>query len=122
LRALDRYLDLKVGRNEPYGVDVSYSILVYGEEQGLAYAEFEIRQDLIADAPGQTVWADHIADVLRSLPELHRGPGARTWMNSPLAASRALPERGRLSHGRAGFLLRGDRGREPHRLTRRRRE
>jgi len=67
LRALDRYEDLKVGRNEPYGVDIDvrYSIPAYGEEQGLAYAEFEIRQDLIAEAAGQTAWADRVADVLR---------------------------------------------------------
>lgn len=33
--------------------------------KGLAYAEFEIRQDLIAEPPGQTSWAHRIADVLR---------------------------------------------------------
>ena len=67
LAVLDREEGLTVGRNEPYEVAVasSYSIPVYGEERGVPYAEFEIRQDLIGDTTGQTLWADRIARVLR---------------------------------------------------------
>jgi predicted N-formylglutamate amidohydrolase len=30
---------------------------------GLRYAEIEVRQDLIEDAGGQTLWAEHIASA-----------------------------------------------------------
>jgi predicted N-formylglutamate amidohydrolase len=67
LAVLEREGGLSIGRNEPYGVDMSssYSIPVYGEERGLPYAEFEIRQDLITAAAGQVAWADRVAAVLR---------------------------------------------------------
>lgn len=52
-----------VGDNEPYSVsDASdYAIPVYGTHRGLANVELEIRQDLIADADGQTAWAERVA-------------------------------------------------------------
>ena len=58
---------LVVGRNEPYGVNMAkdYSIPVHGEERGLPYAEFEIRQDLIAREAGQAEWAERLAPALR---------------------------------------------------------
>src|SRR5262249_9119132 len=42
--------DLTIGDNAPYAItDTSdYTAVVYGERGGLAYVEFEIRQDLIA--------------------------------------------------------------------------
>ena len=60
--------DLVVGDNEPYSVSdlTDYTVPVHAERRGLPYAEVEIRQDLIADAGGQTVWADRLA---RLLPE-----------------------------------------------------
>ena len=66
LAALDREADLVVGRNEPYGVDLAkdYSIPVHGEERGLPYVEFEIRQDLIGHADGQEAWAARLERVL----------------------------------------------------------
>ena len=60
--------DLNVGDNEPYAVgDLSdYTVPVHGERRGLPHVEIEIRQDLIADAAGQTAWAARLA---RLLPE-----------------------------------------------------
>jgi len=57
---------LVVGDNEPYAVsdESDYTIPVHAERRGLAYAEIEIRQDLIADAAGQEIWADRLARVL----------------------------------------------------------
>ena len=68
LAALGEERGLVVGRNEPYGVDMAkdYSIPIHGEGRGLPYAEFEIRQDLIANPAGQAEWAERIARVLRT--------------------------------------------------------
>ncbi len=67
LAVLEAEPDLVVGRNQPYSVDVEtdYSVPLYGEERGHPYVEFEIRQDLIAEAAGQQRWAAQIVDVLR---------------------------------------------------------
>jgi predicted N-formylglutamate amidohydrolase len=67
LAVLEAEPDLVVGRNKPYSVDVEtdYSVPLYGEERGHPYVEFEIRQDLIAEAAGQQRWAAQIVDVLR---------------------------------------------------------
>ncbi|WP_018182952.1 N-formylglutamate amidohydrolase [Kaistia granuli] len=66
LAELDEEEGVVVGRNEPYGVDMAkdYSIPVHGEERGLPYVEFEIRQDLIAGAEGQAEWAERLERVL----------------------------------------------------------
>lgn len=52
--------------NQPYQVDMQkdYSIPVHAESRGLAYVEFEIRQDLIAEAAGALQWARTVADAL----------------------------------------------------------
>ena len=57
---------LHVGENEPYPVtlDEDYTVLVHAETRGLPYVLFEIRQDLIAEAEGQTEWAQRLAAVL----------------------------------------------------------
>jgi predicted N-formylglutamate amidohydrolase len=57
---------LVLGENQPYDVDMvnDYSIPVHGEGRRLPYAEIEIRQDQIADAGGQTLWAARLARVL----------------------------------------------------------
>jgi len=57
---------LVVGDNEPYSVtDASdYTIPVHGERRGLHHVAIEIRQDLIADAPGQRAWGDRLARLL----------------------------------------------------------
>jgi predicted N-formylglutamate amidohydrolase len=74
LKVLETEPGLNVGNNQPYGVDVetSYSVPVYGEEQGHPYAEFEIRQDLISDRAGQRQWAQRIARVLLEAHSLFR--------------------------------------------------
>ncbi len=58
--------DLAVGDNEPYAItDTSdYTVPVHGEGNGLDHVEIEIRQDLIADAAGQTAWASRMARLL----------------------------------------------------------
>jgi len=62
---------LVVGDNEPYAVGdlTDYTIPVHGEKRGLPHVEIEIRQDLIAEAAGQEIWAARLA---RLLPEAYR--------------------------------------------------
>ncbi|WP_407049828.1 N-formylglutamate amidohydrolase [Methyloraptor flagellatus] len=60
--------DLVVGDNEPYsGVLRGDSMFQHGTELGLAHAIVEIRQDLIADAPGALRWAERLAAVMERL-------------------------------------------------------
>jgi predicted N-formylglutamate amidohydrolase len=68
-RALIDEGDLVVGDNQPYalGDDTDYSIPHHGEARGLAHVELEIRQDLIADAAGQSTWAQRLARLLRPI-------------------------------------------------------
>ncbi|HEX5325828.1 MAG TPA: N-formylglutamate amidohydrolase, partial [Acetobacteraceae bacterium] len=58
--------DLVTGDNAPYRVsDVTdYTVPVHAERRGLAHAEIEIRQDLIADETGQAAWARRFARLL----------------------------------------------------------
>ena len=58
--------DLVVGDNEPYAVSdaTDYTIPVHAERRGLPHVEIEIRQDLIAEAPGQILWAERFAELL----------------------------------------------------------
>ncbi len=62
------------GENEPYAVSDTgdYAIPEYGEKRGIPHVEIEIRQDLIADAPGQAQWAERLA---AALPEAGAGFG-----------------------------------------------
>jgi predicted N-formylglutamate amidohydrolase len=57
---------LVVGENQPYSVsdESDYTIPVHGERRGLPHAEIEIRQDLIADEAGQSVWAERLGRLL----------------------------------------------------------
>jgi predicted N-formylglutamate amidohydrolase len=66
IEALRREPELRIGENEPYSVsdESDYTIPVHAERRGLPYAEIEIRQDLIADAEGQAIWAERLARVL----------------------------------------------------------
>lgn len=75
LRALRAEGDLEVGDNQPYSVSSSsdYAVPVHGEGRGLLHVELEIRQDLIADAAGQSAWADRLARIFTALqPQLLR--------------------------------------------------
>jgi predicted N-formylglutamate amidohydrolase len=66
LAALMREAGYHVGDNEPYQLsdDSDYTVPVHAEGRGIPYVEIEIRQDLIADARGQAVWADLLATLL----------------------------------------------------------
>ncbi len=58
--------DLTVGDNAPYAVSdlTDYGVPRHAERRGLAHVEIEIRQDLIADAPGEAAWAERMARLL----------------------------------------------------------
>lgn len=68
--------DLCVGDNEPYsGREVGYTMETHAGAAGLPHVEFEIRQDLLADAAGWDRWAGLIAAVLRDAladPAIHQ--------------------------------------------------
>ncbi|HEY9212267.1 MAG TPA: N-formylglutamate amidohydrolase [Ancylobacter sp.] len=82
--------DLIVGDNEPYDGALRNDCLYrHGTARGLAHTLLEIRQDLIADIPGQLDWAQRLAGVLPTileLPELHqrRSYGSRTGPVPPI--------------------------------------
>ncbi|MFS3136710.1 N-formylglutamate amidohydrolase [Gluconacetobacter sacchari] len=63
---LDREPGLLVGDNEPYALtDTSdHTVPFHGEARGLPHVELEIRQDLVADAAGQSAWAGRLARLL----------------------------------------------------------
>lgn len=58
-----------VGDNEPYAITLTaeYSIPAHAEARDLPCIELEIRQDLIANADQQRIWAKRIAGWLRTL-------------------------------------------------------
>jgi predicted N-formylglutamate amidohydrolase len=55
-----------VGDNQPYAVsdEGDYTIPIHGERRSIPHVELEIRQDLLADEPGQVAWADRLARAL----------------------------------------------------------
>jgi predicted N-formylglutamate amidohydrolase len=56
---------LCVGDNVPYsGREVGYTMETHAGAAGLPHVEFEIRQDLLADAAGWERWAQLVGDVL----------------------------------------------------------
>lgn len=71
LAVLEQEPDLRLGRNQPYDVDLAndYSIPLHGEARGLPYVEFEIRQDLLAPAGATEAWAERLAAVLTRAAE-----------------------------------------------------
>ena len=72
LRVLQADGSLIVGDNEPYHMDsTDYSIPRHAFAANLPYAEIEIRQDLIADAAGQTRWATILAAALSRAADAH---------------------------------------------------
>jgi predicted N-formylglutamate amidohydrolase len=66
LNLLRREGGIIAGDNEPYAVsdDTDYTIAVHGEQRGIPHVELEVRQDLIADTLGQTLWALRLARLL----------------------------------------------------------
>ena len=71
LDLLSAEVDLCVGRNKPYEVnmEMDYTIPVHAEGRGLPYVEIEIRQDLIADAAGHRRWAELMSRLLPRVVE-----------------------------------------------------
>jgi predicted N-formylglutamate amidohydrolase len=67
LDRLRRNEGLIIADNEPYFVSdtTDYTIPHHAEARGLPYVEIEIRQDLVNDASGQTLWAARIAQALQ---------------------------------------------------------
>ena len=65
LAGLRARVDAPVGDNEPYAMDgIDFTVPHHCYEAEYAYAELELRQDLIADPAGQERWAQLLADVL----------------------------------------------------------
>ena len=65
LDALHREPRLTVGDNEPYHLDATdHSVPRHAFGRGLAYAEIEVRQDLIATPAGQQHWAELLVAAL----------------------------------------------------------
>jgi predicted N-formylglutamate amidohydrolase len=60
---------IAVGDNEPYtgGSPHAYTIPTHGLARGLPHVQFEIRQDLIADADGAERWANRIHRALAAV-------------------------------------------------------
>lgn len=66
LHALQGQGDWVVGDNEPYVMDdTDYTVPTHAFTRGLAYAEIEVRQDLIGASDGQRLWADRLARAAR---------------------------------------------------------
>jgi predicted N-formylglutamate amidohydrolase len=61
--------NLVVSANEPYQIgDTSdYTVPVHGEQRGNEAVLVEVRQDLIADAAGASLWAQRLAAALKTL-------------------------------------------------------
>ncbi len=55
-----------VALNAPYTVDDAsdYAIPVHGEQRGIPHVLIELRNDEVADAAGQQLWAGRLADAL----------------------------------------------------------
>lgn len=85
LLALEAGSDLTVRRNEPYGPrdGVTHTLLLHALPRGLRNVMLEVRNDLIADAPGQQRLAEHLARSLgQAVAGLFQQP-AQASMNSP---------------------------------------
>ncbi|MGB0921185.1 MAG: N-formylglutamate amidohydrolase [Alphaproteobacteria bacterium] len=68
LRDTLRAEGLVVGENQPYiGAIKNDCLYSHGTQNGFAHAIVEIRQDHIADAAGQQLWADRLARLLPPL-------------------------------------------------------
>ena len=70
LERLQAEADLVVGENEPYRMNaVDHTVPLHAFAAGLAYAELEIRQDLLGDEEGVEVWVERLERCLtQALP------------------------------------------------------
>lgn len=56
-----------VGDNQPYAMDdTDYTVPIHAFARNLAYAEIEVRQDLIETPAGQREWAERLARAART--------------------------------------------------------
>lgn len=72
IRALQEYAktsDIHVGINEPYSPDdrVYYTLECHARQRGDLCAMVEIRNNEIADAAGQALWAERLSEILLKL-------------------------------------------------------
>ncbi|SFI86281.1 N-formylglutamate amidohydrolase [Albimonas pacifica] len=67
--------DLVIGDNEPYtGALAGDCMWTHGTCRGLPNALIEVRNDLIADAQGEAIWAERLAPILtRALDRMRAG-------------------------------------------------
>ena len=65
--------ELKVGRNEPYGPQdgVCHTLNMHAGLRGLRNVMIEIRNDLIGEESGQTLWARRLAEALGAAAALN---------------------------------------------------
>jgi len=72
--------DLRLGRNEPYAVDMEkdYSIPLHAEARKLPYVEFEMRQDLLEGPETAPRWAGRLEKALRRAADSFLGKGTVT--------------------------------------------
>jgi len=65
---VERHPEICLGINEPYALDSArdFTVPFHGERRGIPHVEVELRQDLIADAEGQALWAGRLATWLTS--------------------------------------------------------
>ena len=58
----------EAGDNQPYAMDATdATVPMHADARGIDYLELEVRQDLIATAPGQSATAALIARLLRHI-------------------------------------------------------
>ncbi|MCH1541986.1 MAG: N-formylglutamate amidohydrolase [Alphaproteobacteria bacterium] len=63
--------DMCFGDNEPYSGQLKNDCLYrHGTQKGLPHALIELRQDLIGDEAGQTIWAGHMVEVMRRVEKV----------------------------------------------------
>ncbi|RJG53288.1 N-formylglutamate amidohydrolase [Sphingobium terrigena] len=66
LAALRDTAALTVGDNVPYAMDATdFTVPFHAFPRDLAYAEIEVRQDLITSVEGRMLWADHLAQAAK---------------------------------------------------------
>jgi predicted N-formylglutamate amidohydrolase len=59
--------ELTVGDNEPYQMDgTDYTVPLHAFPRDLAYAEIEVRQDLVDTSEGQAIWASHLSHAAQA--------------------------------------------------------
>jgi predicted N-formylglutamate amidohydrolase len=66
---LNRPRDVVVGDNQPYDLDpqVDYTIPFHAIRRNMRYLQVEFRQDEVAGAKGQVLWARRFADALAQI-------------------------------------------------------